>query len=137
MNDKESVWLVPLTCIAFASCASTGNYSMSECEFTLSDKRDRLLMGSREDETSLWDRNRDGRPDVLRWYRGSGYAYEKIDSDFDGYWNAVVGKDTTGKVVTMVATYGEKEVSIKNSEFAFEGVRPYTPEASKSWWRKE
>lgn len=120
-----------LICIALGSCASTGIKGMSDFEFTLSDQRNPLLAKSEEDQSSVWDRNGDGRPDVVRWYRGSGYAYEKIDSDFDGYWNAVVGKNAIGKVVTNVRIYGDEKVSVKNQEFAMEGMRsPYITKAS-------
>lgn len=38
-------------------------------------------------DTALWDTNGDGRADVLRWQKGDSEIYEKLDTDYDGYWN--------------------------------------------------
>ena len=50
--------------------------------------------------STFWDRNGDGRADRLRLYKGSGYAREYFDDDFNGTWDggehAPGGKLATG-----------------------------------------
>lgn len=38
---------------------------------------------------TYWDRNKDGKPDRLRHYIGSGAAREYFDDDFNGTWDGV------------------------------------------------
>lgn len=82
-----------LIAVAFAvSATSCQNFQEME------EKRS-LLGNSESDQSTVWDSNGDGLPDVERWYRGSGVVYEKLDTDFDGYWDMQGQRKRSGSFV--------------------------------------
>ena len=117
--------------ILFSSCVARVPSGINpDLEFTLNERNDFLLAKSEIDQSSILDRNRDGRPDVARWYKGSGFAFEKIDSDYDGFWDWVVGKNAAGEVVSQYIKYQDKEDPVSDMAFFIAGMQhPYVVRA--------
>jgi hypothetical protein len=73
----------------------------------------KLLAKSDNDQTSIWDTNSDNNPDIQRWYRGSGIVYEKIDIDFDGFWDIQAQIFNNGNRHIDI-NYPHKKYSVEN-----------------------
>ena len=61
-----------------------------------------LIARSEDDQSSIFDSNGDGSPDIERWYRGSGITFEKLDTDFNGYWDVQGERYPSGKFRTHI-----------------------------------
>lgn len=70
-----------------------------------------LISKSEVDQSSIFDSNGDGKPDVERWYRGSNIAYEKLDLDYDGYWD-YQGRRNSGGSFDIYIKYPTKKYSV-------------------------
>lgn len=61
--------------------------------------------------TTLWDTNGDGKPDVLRWQKGTSQTFEKLDTDYDGYWEMEGTRQPDGGFFTRL-TYPVKSYGV-------------------------
>ena len=70
-----------------------------------------LLARSEVDQSSILDSNGDGIEDVERWYRGSSIVYEKLDENFDGYWDTQGRRHIDG-TFTVLIRYPNKTYAV-------------------------
>ncbi|MEO7100932.1 MAG: hypothetical protein ABI162_16365 [Luteolibacter sp.] len=85
----------------YASCAPTRIWSSGRV----------ILAKSETDQSCIIDTNGDQVPDVERWYRGSQIAYEKIDNDYDGYWD-VQGRRRSDGAFDIYYNYPERKYRV-------------------------
>jgi hypothetical protein len=72
-----------------------------------------VLSSSAIDQSSLIDTNNDKKTDIERWYRGSQIAFEKIDEDYDGYWDKQGRRHSDGSF-DVHYIYPKKKYSVKS-----------------------
>jgi hypothetical protein len=85
------------------SCAPTNTWSSN-----------RVVLGkSEEDQSSVIDTNGDKVPDIERWYRGSQIAFEKIDNDYDGFWDSQGRRHSDGSF-EIYCKYPQRKYSVKS-----------------------
>lgn len=89
--------------ITCTSCVSTSTWDSN-----------RVILGkSNEDQSSVIDTNSDGVPDVERWYRGSQIAFEKLDTDYDGFWDTQGRRHSDG-TYEIYLEYPRHNYSVKS-----------------------
>lgn len=99
------------------------------CVSTRTWESNRTILGkSEEDQSSVIDTNGDKIPDIERWYRGSQIAFEKIDMDYDGFWD-FQGRRHSDGTFTINCKYPPKKYSVK-SHHVFYATRDHPVEVT-------
>lgn len=117
MNDNIKISYI-LTTVVLVSCSISNNKDLTRS----------LLARSELDQSSIWDTNGDGIEDVERWYRGSSIVYEKLDDNFDGYWDVQGRRHADGSFAVLIK-YPNKSYSV-NSHYVFYATKEHPRDVS-------
>ena len=97
----KKYFVTTLIAISLFSCSENNNLLSN-----------RVYLGSSSiDQSSVIDTNHDAIPDIERWYRGSQIAFEKIDLDYDGYWDVQGRRHSDGSFDTYIR-YPKRKYSV-------------------------
>ena len=101
---KTIIIKVGLIVLSFSSisCFKTDNHNLKRV----------ILANSEIDQSTIFDSNDDKIADIERWYRGSGITFEKVDYDFDGYWDFQGERYPSGDFEIFIK-YPPKKYSVK------------------------